>query len=112
MLYTTTPQQIAILNSLNSGCATSMENGIDTISVVDIATKKVWHKGTGATMQQAFDNAISTLNVSSKPKSQAEIALSAASLEDENNKLREQLAALQNALSKQPSKKTATTDNA
>lgn len=107
MHFTATPQQEATLKALNSGCATSMENGVETISVVDLTSGRVWHKATGGSLQMAFDNAMASLNKSAKPRSPAEIAVVTVVLEAENIKLREQLAALQSVTSKQPSKKMA-----
>lgn len=104
-----TPEQWDQLNALGSTyLVNAMMRGPIQVYVVDLIDQKTqnpWHSGEGSSPQEALQNAIKTAKGSSRPKTAAEIAADAASLADENAKLREMVEALQATQATSPKRK-------
>ena len=62
------------LATLGSTCKYAWSNQTCHCSLMDVATKNVWHGGTGRTAQGALDNALETAGAKGSPKTPAEIA--------------------------------------
>ena len=99
-------EQERLINSVGSLVAVSLENGIDTVGIVDSKTGKTWIRMSGSNLQEAFNKACEAIKNTNQPKTAAEDA-EIASLETENKKLRDQITQLQST-SKSVSPKSGT----
>jgi hypothetical protein len=89
-------EQEKLLSNVGSEVSVSLENGLDTVSIVDKKTGKIWIKKSAGSMQDAFNLACSDITKQNQPKTNAETA-ELSTLENENKKLREQIAQLSTA---------------
>lgn len=99
-------EQENLLRNVGSHVGVSLENNMDTVSIVDTKTGKTWIKKTGGSLQEAFNLACDDISKTKAPKTNAETA-ELLTLENENEKLREQITRLQ-AASKLVSPKSGT----
>jgi|GEM_PF-5134818 hypothetical protein len=112
-LVRATPEQWDQLNALGSTYLLNVtmrgQVQVYIIDLIDKVTQNPWHSGQGETPQQALNNAIETATRSSRPKTQAELAAEHASIEQENEKLREEVAMYRAAQSNAPKRKPTET---
>lgn len=99
-------EQENLLRNVGSHVGVSLENSMDTVSIVDTKTGKTWIKKTGGSLQEAFNLACADISKTNAPKTNAETA-ELSTLENENKKLRDQITQLQST-SKSVSPKSGT----
>ena len=101
-----TQEQEAMLSQVNSSYAQCVNDGADTIYIVDKANGKRWHSATGVDMQDAFNNAVATMFSSSAPKTLVQTIKDAGNIAIENAQLKEQIASLKLMSEKAAKKQT------
>ena len=99
-------EQETLISSVGSLVAVSLENGVETVGIVDSKTGKTWIRTNGTSLQEAFDKACEAIKKTKQPKTQAEDA-EIINLENDNKKLRDQITQLQST-SKSVSPKSGT----
>lgn len=101
-----TEEQRQMLIQVNSSYAQCVNDGVDTIYIVDKINGKRWHSATGSDMQDAFNNAVATMGSSSSPKTPSQSIQDALSINAENAQLKEQIASLKLMSEKAAKKQT------